>query len=525
VSIFSKLFKGGGQPGDPNDPPREDEEEDDSPVISVGAISDDEVSDEALLEHVEEDDEDDEDENTVVQGPGLAAARKSLGKRSDLTPPPPRIPPSGAGGPPGQIDGWRDMHAPSPPSLRASAREKSPTGHTPPRDRTPQPQPPPRLSGARTPSKVLYAGTPFERIVEEEREAAQGKAPSRRPPPPTKPARAKDLDTATEESELPEAHAEEVDAELDAIFDDVTTASLADAKKRLEAQRQSERARVEHADAMAARELFIEVSELHLRQAKEALLALREGRDARAAIGPAIAAVQVVLEGSRTIGEATMSDPLDALLRDLKQAEQADDVSPSVRESILASWQALPLPKEHLDLGAEHERREAIIVRSLLGQVPDLEKIGVDKIYAAGLGNLETLVAANAEDIAVTTGLEQSTTASIVARVAEHTSDFGASVACVDRERVRSRLEALLRTLRHEHEAFERASRSWTDESFAEKRRRRAERSRVLRQIDVALAIVGEVDRMEELERLPVHRRIERLDGLVRDAAVFGGGR
>ena len=523
MSIFSKLFKGGGQ-GGPNDPPG-DEDDDDSPVISVDAIGDEEGSDEALLDHVEEDE--DEDENTVVEGATLAAARKSLGKSSALTPPPPRLPPSPAGGPPGQTDGWRDMHAPSPPSLRADVREPSTTGNTPPRGRTAKPlrEPPPRLSGPRTPSKVLYAGTPFERIVEEEQEAAQGKPPSRRPPPPTRPARAKDLDSATEESELPETHAGEVDAELDAIFDDVTTASLADAKQRVQEQREAERARVEQADARAARDLFLEVSALHLRQAKEALLAVREGRDARAAIGPAIAAVQVVLDGARTIGEATMADPLDALLRDLKQAEQADDVAPTVRESILASWQALPLPKEQLDLGAEHERREAVIVRSLLGQVPDLEKLGVDKIYAAGLGTLETLVAANAEDIAATTGLEQSTSASIVARVAEHASDFGTSVACVDRERVRGRLEALLRTLRHEHEAFERAARGWTDESFVEKRRRRAERARVLRQIDAVLAMIGELGRMEELERLPIHRRIETLDGLMKDAALFGGAR
>ena len=523
MSIFSKLFKGGGHDGDPNDPPSNDE--DDDPVISVGAVEE-EGSDEALLEHVEED-EDDEDENTVVEGPALASLRKGLGKASVLTPPPPRLPPAPAGGAPGQIDGWRDMQAPSPPTLRSSGREPSTSGNTPPRGRTPKasPQPPQRLAGARTPSKVLYAGTPFERIVEEEEEAAQSKPPSRRPPPPSRPPRAKDLDSATEESAMPEAVAAEVDAELDAIFDDVTTASLADAKKRVQAQRESERVRVEQADAMAAREMFRDVTAVHLRQAKEALLAIREGRDARSAIGPAIAAVEVVLDAARQIGETTMVDPLDALLRDLKEAEKSTDIAPSVRSRILSAWRKLPLPSDQLDLGAEHERREAIIVRSLLGQVPDLEKLGVDKMYAAGLGSLETLVSASAEDIAATTGLEQSTSASIVARVAEHASDFGASVACIDRERVRSRFEALLRTLRHEHEAFERAARTWTDESFAEKRRRRAERARVLRQIDVVLAMLGEIDRMEELERLPVHRRIERLDGLVRDVAVFGGAR
>jgi hypothetical protein len=218
-----------------------------------------------------------------------------------------------------------------------------------------------------------------------------------------------------------------------------------------------------------------------------------------------------------------MCDALDALSKQLREAESAGgSIGDTRRAAIVSAYRAIPLPDAQLDLDAEHERREAVIVRALLGQVPDLEKVGIEKMFGAGLGRLQTLLAASADDIAATTGIEEATTRRVVETIAAHTRELGGSVAAPDPTGARGRLEALLGALREEHEAFERAAAQWTDASFEEKRRRRLTRGRLLLQVDVVLAQLGEVDHVYALGRLPVHRRIARLDGIVRERGALG---
>src|SRR5262249_44353741 len=57
-------------------------------------------------------------------------------------------------------------------------------------------------------------------------------------------------------------------------------------------------------------------------------------------------------------------------------------------------------------LEGERGRREPIIVRSLLLQIPGVKKVAVDKLYAAGLTSLELLYMAGAKELSETTGLE-----------------------------------------------------------------------------------------------------------------------
>ena len=48
---------------------------------------------------------------------------------------------------------------------------------------------------------------------------------------------------------------------------------------------------------------------------------------------------------------------------------------------------------------------EAIIVHALLRQIPDVGKVTLDKVYAAGLGALDLMILAKADDVASATGI------------------------------------------------------------------------------------------------------------------------
>jgi hypothetical protein len=87
--------------------------------------------------------------------------------------------------------------------------------------------------------------------------------------------------------------------------------------------------------------------------------------------------------------------------------------------------------------------------------------------------------------------------------------------------RGREAIAQLTARLRSEHKEYESASQSWSPEAEGKKRELRKARADTLVEIATALAWLGEVEQVEEIERLPFEQKLARLEALLE--ALEGG--
>jgi hypothetical protein len=191
-------------------------------------------------------------------------------------------------------------------------------------------------------------------------------------------------------------------------------------------------------------------------------------------------------------------------------------IAPAMRDKLLGAYAPLvaALPTA-FELEGARDRREPVVVRALLAQVPDLEPLMIDKLMAAGLVKLETLFQARADEIAVVSGLPAEIATAIVARVQDWRRATPAALATPDPTAAARELAALVGALETQHTAFEDAARGWSEADREAKRRLRREREVTSLQVTVLLARMGEVDLAIELERRSFARRLEDLGRLV----------
>jgi hypothetical protein len=84
--------------------------------------------------------------------------------------------------------------------------------------------------------------------------------------------------------------------------------------------------------------------------------------------------------------------------------------------------------------------------------------------------------------------------------------------------RGRDEIARLTARLRTEHEQYESASQSWSPEADKKKRELRKARADTLVEIGAALAQLGDVERLEEIERLPFEQKLARLEAFLEDS-------
>src|SRR5262249_12314242 len=136
--------------------------------------------------------------------------------------------------------------------------------------------------------------------------------------------------------------------------------------------------------------------------------------------------------------------------------------------------------------------------------------------YAAGLTTLEAMFLATAGDIAATTGIPEALAAQIVERFQAYRAQVKATVPDAPRAKDREHIAELTAKRRPEHDEFERAADSWS--SGVSKKELRKAREQTLLDIQVALARLGEVDRLAQLERLPFEKKLAHLESFLEEA-------
>jgi len=185
------------------------------------------------------------------------------------------------------------------------------------------------------------------------------------------------------------------------------------------------------------------------------------------------------------------------------------------RDRILANYQNLKdaLP-EIFELDEQDEKRDEVVLRSVLKQVPRLDRASLTRLYRTGLGSLSALLAANPEDLAAATSIPRK----LCERICAKLDEYRAAVESIPRDRgqlsFQSCLASVVRELRHQEEEIQ-STRPRRNAKLAletERRQRLRLRQCYSLQVIAILAELGELDLIQKIQKLSFKRRIQRLE-------------
>jgi hypothetical protein len=322
--------------------------------------------------------------------------------------------------------------------------------------------------------------------------------------------------TSAVESNFFEDMVDEFDEAFDAAFN-------TGAGQPEHAQKAAVAGEVEH-DQAAIQDLFANIAANYARPVKNFIFELRRGTATKEWIEicrPALKSISRAAE-SMELGAASkrMSDFDEAL--SLAQTSEDRILGGEIRDLLLASYEDLVevMPQTFI-IGEEEQQREGIIINSLLKQIPDLGRVTFEKLYGAGLTSLDTLFLAKKEDLAAATGIPLWLCERICNKFYQYREELEGTPRDVAQSGYRSRLGELVAALRMHHEGFERASADeWSNPTLAsEKRKYRQNRQACVLQINVVLAEMGELDLINEIQKLSFERRIQRLEEYLANSA------
>jgi hypothetical protein len=273
-------------------------------------------------------------------------------------------------------------------------------------------------------------------------------------------------------------------------------------------------------DLAQVRDLFNDMAVHHMAQVRDLMLELGRVEVATSWVSLCEPTVESMRRMCEKLELPELSLALEEFAGALGAAKSSSSgtVRGALRERLLAAYAKMMeiLPRA-FELGSG---RETMLVQLLLLQVPGVHKLAVDKLYAAGLHQFDMFLTAKPDELAAVSGIELS----LAERIGEHFRDYRRSFRSVLAEPVpaeeRRRLAELVERLRDEHSAFERASAGWSAEARADKKRLRRARGETLSAIYVSLARLGEVDRVDALQKSPTDRQLAELEAYLRQPAT-----
>jgi hypothetical protein len=270
-------------------------------------------------------------------------------------------------------------------------------------------------------------------------------------------------------------------------------------------------------DVAEVRALFEQVLIANARPVRELGIELSWGDLPKLWIDVAIPTLSSLSSAARQLELSSLANSLDAFARacEAARAGGSDLVEGSTRTTLLSEYERLiEAHRPAFELRDERVLREGVIVQSVLRQVRDVGKVTLDKLFAAGLTSLEAYRLAKPGDIATTTGIPIELATRIADRFHAYRIEAASWRPTDDRRDERALLSQLARELQALQVDLDAASRGWTTESVAKKRRLTAQRGETLLRAQVVLAHLGETKRLAELERAPIAAKIALLEEL-----------
>jgi hypothetical protein len=274
-------------------------------------------------------------------------------------------------------------------------------------------------------------------------------------------------------------------------------------------------------DLAEVRSLFAQLASNHVRQVRDFMIDLRWSDATADWIGICEPALRSLRRAADKLELAELCTALDGFSAALAGTPGSGGrtIDGDRRASILKSYEVLSaVMPQAFALDLDRSQREAVILQSLLLQVPEVKKVTLDKLYAAGLTTLEAMLLATPGDVAATTGIDEALARHIVSRFGEYKEQVRKAVPDATRTNEREKVAELTARLRREHTAFESAAKGWTREADEQKKELRRARAQTLLDIQLVLARLGEVDRIKEIERLPFDRKLVHLESFLEEA-------
>jgi hypothetical protein len=263
-------------------------------------------------------------------------------------------------------------------------------------------------------------------------------------------------------------------------------------------------------DLAAVRKVFEDVAGVHVAQVRDVMIELRFGE----AQPSWVEATKPALKSLRAMAEqmelTDLCGALDAFCVGVDTAISSGRID---KDELLRRYQRLiELIPQAFELDAERDRREPIIVESLLYQIPGVEKRTIEKLFAVGLSRLDALMRATSEELAVVAGLRSELAEAIVHQFQSYRSAAHSALSAPDPLAERRALGDLLIMMSVQNDEYNHVATLWTDEARTRKNETRKQREQVFQRIKVALARLGERDLLARLDRLPFNDRITTLD-------------
>jgi hypothetical protein len=272
-------------------------------------------------------------------------------------------------------------------------------------------------------------------------------------------------------------------------------------------------------DQAALLATFEDLAVPHVAQVRSAMMEVQWGEAQLSWLELAQPALKSLRRMASEVGNTTLADALEGFVAAMQKVlapGQGGDLSAPARDTLIAAYAPLVecMPRA-FELQGERERREPLVVRALLEQVPGLEPLMIDKMMGAGLGQITALFAARADEIAAVTAIPADVAAATAARVQAFRRSSPAALATIDPGATLRELSVVLEQLRAAHIAFEAAARGWSEADRQSKKQLRWQRQVLFLQITIGLVQLGEFDLALRLPKLAFARSIDELDQLL----------
>lgn len=312
---------------------------------------------------------------------------------------------------------------------------------------------------------------------------------------------------------------EAIDDSFDKLFRDEENGELVDEVEQKYEVSEAELAR----DKEESRNLFGQIAVNYIRPLKQFMFELNRGSASADWIQVCVPAIESMIHSMSTMRLNEEAEVLDIFRRFLDEIKARDEkiiVGESQRVALdLYSHLEEILPETFL-LGEEGVQKEGIIIFSLMKQIPEVGKVTLDKLIAAGLVSLEMLYLATPYDLSRTTGIPSRIAEKMCKKVLDYKKETERRPVDSELGGIQEMLGKLVNELEHQHSLYEELiSSGWNDPDFNNKKKQyRKIRQEISLKINVFLAELGEFELVEEIEQLPFDRRIIKLNDYLSEA-------
>jgi hypothetical protein len=276
-------------------------------------------------------------------------------------------------------------------------------------------------------------------------------------------------------------------------------------------------------DLAPVRELFAELAANHMRHVRDFMIDVKWGEATREWIEICVPAVTSLRRAAERLDLAELALGLDRFGAQLRAASDEPSRTRTIdgapKERLLDEYgQLVAILPQAFALDRDRSQREAVIIQSLCLSVPDVRKVTIDKLHAAGLTSLKTLFEAKADEVSQVAGIPEALAQRIVDRFQAYRRELQNASPQDARASERARLTALTVQLREQHDGYEEAARGWSSEATTKKRELFRGREETWLAITLLLARFGEVERLRGIEKVPFAQRITQLTDYLEEA-------